>query len=410
MKVVLLCSVLQPNIASMLGVEGHNIGGWISGIVSGIKKYNDIELTYAAFEKVKTKNIQSKVIDNVEYYSIQYTNSNDLKEFFLNNIFDIYHLFGAENDFSNDIFPFLPLEKTLFYIQGIASEIRYHYKANCEEYFKVKFLHRIYFKLNENNMMKRAEKEIQILSKVKYITGRTEWDKAFLYKIHSNAKYFHMNESIRDIFYSSTKWNANNMNPHTIIVTQAEYPIKGTHMIVEIVRILKTYYSDVKCVICGNNLMKSNSLATKLHVSYASIIQNMIHKYNLEDNINFVGSQSAENIVKYMQISNVFLLASSIENSPNSLQEAMMIGTPSVSSYVGGVNTLVNSNNEVVTYPYDDPMRAAYEISKIFENNEYATELSLNAIKRATELTNRDNNAKVLYEIYNDIHERNKNI
>lgn len=48
-------------------------------------------------------------------------------------------------------------------------------------------------------------------------------------------------------------------------------------------------------------------------------------------------------------------------------------------------------------------MLAAYELSKIFEDNKYAEELSKNAIARAEILTDRENNAKTLYSIYQDM-------
>ena len=100
-----------------------------------------------------------------------------------------------------------------------------------------------------------------------------------------------------------------------------------------------------------------------------------------------------------MAHSNAFLLASSIENSPNSLQEAMLLGVPCVSSFVGGTGSIVTSSNQVALYAYDDPMLAAYELSKIFEDNKYAKELSKNAIARAEILTDRENNAKTLYSM-----------
>ncbi len=403
MKVILLCSAMQEGIGKYFGLKEENLGGWISGTISGLKKYNDIDLSFAAFHQSSESNIQSHDVNNVHYYYVQYSDSNILKQFFSENSFDIYHLFGAENAFSYDIFPYLPLDKTLGYIQGIMSECIYHYKANCDEFCKTGFLFNKYLDMNLNILKKQANKEYEVLSKCRYIAGRTDWDKAFLFKIHSKAKYYYLSESLRNIFYEAEKWNYETCTKHSIFVTQAGYPIKAAHMIIEIVRILKTHYDDVKCTICGTDLMHSSSLATKLNISYASFIQKLVKEYHLEENINFVGGKNGEEIANLMTHSNVFLSASSIENSPNSLQEAMLLGVPCVSSYVGGVQSLLSSNNEVVTYPFDDPMMAAYQISKIFEDKEYAESLSVNGMKRAECLTNREKNAEDLYQIYNDM-------
>lgn len=403
MKVILLCSAMQEGIGKYFGLKEENLGGWISGTVSGLKKYSDIDLSFAAFHKSNKSSIQSHIVNDVHYYYVQYSDNAILKQFFNNNLFDIYHLFGAENAFSYDIYPYLPLDKTLVYIQGIMSEYIYHYKANCDEFHKTGMLFNKYLDMNLDILKKQANKEYEVLSECKYIAGRTDWDKAFLFKIHSQAKYYYLSETLRDVFYESPKWDYENCNKHTIFVTQASYPLKAAHMIVETVKILKTYYSDVTCTICGTDLMHSNSLATKFNVSYASFIQKLVKEYHLEENINFVGGKSAEEVANLMIHSNVFLSASSIENSPNSLQEAMLLGVPCVSSYVGGVGSLLSTNDEVIIYPFDDPMQAAYQISKIFENRELAEKLSKSGMKRAEILTNKEKNAADLYQIYTDI-------
>lgn len=403
MKVIMLCPALREGVGKYFNMPEASLGGWISGAIDGIQKYDDISLSFAAFQEDKTSSIETKEVDGITYYLVKYHNEAILDTFFKEYKFDIYHLYGAENTFSHAVFPFLPIEKTLVYIQGIMSEYVYHYKANCDEFSNTGYLFNKYLDMNLNLLKKQADKEIDIFKKAKYIAGRTEWDRAFLYRIHSNAKYYYLSETLRDIFYVSPKWDADKLKEHTIFVTQAGYPVKAAHMIVEVVRILKSYYSDIKCTICGTNLMDCSSLATKLGVSYASFIQKLIKKYDLQDNILFVGSKSGKEVADMMILSNVFLSASSIENSPNSLQEAMLLGIPCVSSFVGGVNTLVDSNDEVVMYPFDDPMRAAYEISKIFEDKEYAKKLSSHAIKRAEVLTDKEANAKALYDIYCDM-------
>ena len=139
MKVILLCSAMQEGIGKYFGLKEENLGGWISGTVSGLKKYSDIDLSFAAFHKSDKSSIQSVEVNNIHYYYVQYKEDNILKQFFNNYLFDIYHLFGTENAFSYDIFPYLPINKTLVYIQGIMSEAIYHYKANCDEFHRHEF-------------------------------------------------------------------------------------------------------------------------------------------------------------------------------------------------------------------------------------------------------------------------------
>lgn len=50
---------------------------------------------------------------------------------------------------------------------------------------------------------------------------------------------------------------------------------------------------------------------------------------------------------------NVFVLASAVENSPNSLNEAMITGTPCIVSYVGGIGNRMRMGEDGFLYPQD---------------------------------------------------------
>ena len=57
----------------------------------------------------------------------------------------------------------------------------------------------------------------------------------------------------------------------------------------------------------------------------------------MEDKIEFLGRLSAEGMKQAYLDANVFVMPSTIENSPNSLGEAMLLGVPCVAADVGGV-------------------------------------------------------------------------
>ena len=82
-------------------------------------------------------------------------------------------------------------------------------------------------------------------------------------------------------------------------------------------------------------------------------------------------------------MTHVALIPSAIENSPNSLAEAMLVGTPIVASYVGGVPDMLKDKEEGFLYCYNDPGMLATYISKIFESDELASYFSNNSRKTA---------------------------
>ena len=101
----------------------------------------------------------------------------------------------------------------------------------------------------------------------------------------------------------------------------------------------------------------------------------------------------------------VFVSPSSIENSPNSLGEAMLLGVPSVTSDVGGVKNMLEHGKEGYVYPFDEAYMIAYYVSKIFDDDSLATEMSKNAKAHAQITHNREKNLETLLTIYRNITE-----
>jgi len=88
---------------------------------------------------------------------------------------------------------------------------------------------------------------------------------------------------------------------------------------------------------------------------------------------------------------NIFVLPSAIENSPNSLGEAQLLGMPYIASAVGGVQQLVNNDPDVL-YRYDETEILAKKICEIFvlaekyQNNEYHIDDKYNSKHNAINL------------------------
>ena len=173
-------------------------------------------------------------------------------------------------------------------------------------------------------------------------------------------------------------------------------------MVLEIVKLLKKQFPNVKCYIAGEDITKSKSIFTLLNANYASLIKKLIKKYNLKDNIVFTGFLNEEQIAEKMITSHVFLMPSSIENSVNSLQEAMILGLPCVSSLVGGVPSLIDKDS-CLTYKFDDPQDASSKISLIFNSAQVASFLSDNGINRIVKLANPNTNTNQMINIYKSI-------
>lgn len=400
MKVLWICRVLPEGIGKLFGIPEEYNAGWLNGPLGLLSQEEEIHLSYLVLRENRPYHLETHEQNGIRYLLADYSSEKDLESFFREEVFDLYHVYGIEHSYLKDLIPFLPAEKTLYYIQGLAGEYYMHYSGSFNELYAPNFLLRTLMRINAEGLKKNAESEKKILSSCRYVTGRTDFDHAAVLRAGFHGTYFPMNESLRKEFYSAEKWEYSRMKQHSIFVSQSNYPIKGTYYIIEAVRILKQKYPDIICEIGGENILNSQGIASKLGINYASFIRKLIHQYGLEEQIRFVGGLNASQMVRHYQQANVYLLASTIENSPNSLQEAMFLGTPSVSSYVGGVGSLVTSMDQCLLYPYDDIAQCAYSIARIFDSRELAEQLSMHGSARASELVDVRKNVETLKDIY----------
>ena len=97
------------------------------------------------------------------------------------------------------------------------------------------------------------------------------------------------------------------------------------------------------------------------------------------------------------------MCSSSIENSPNSLGEAMILGVPCVASDVGGVADLLKHKEEGFVYQTDARYMLAHYVCEIFAYDELALEFSAKARMHVIKTHNKEENTKSMMEIYREI-------
>ena len=133
---------------------------------------------------------------------------------------------------------------------------------------------------------------------------------------------------------------------------------------------------------------------------YAKYLTDLIKKEGLENHVSSLGILDAARVATELRRANVFVLPSFIENSPNSLAEAMLIGTPSVVSFTGGVPSMVKDGESALCFTPGDSAVLADQIRSIFLDTGLATALSVCARETGLARQSRDKIVGEMIDIY----------
>ncbi len=420
MRVLWVINQCIPVIARHLNIEVPNKEGWLSGLSEKLIAEKNEDLTLgicfnAGFEYGRYKGEYEVIaygydddLSNPEIYdeSLEYRFNEIIEDFEP----DVIHIFGTEYPHTLAVCKAAKdTSKILIGIQGLCSVYAKHYFDGLPEEMYVKETLRDRIKSDniieqQAKFVKRGEYEIEAIKLAGNVTGRTSWDKKYTSEYNPDAKYFFMNETLRNNFYVD-KWEYNCCEKHSLFASQGDYPIKGLHVLLRALPEIKKEYPDVKLYVAGNKITGEDSLKKKILIgTYGRYINKLIKDGGLSENVVFLGSLCAFNMKQRYLSCNAFISPSMMENSPNSLGEAMLLSMPVISSDVGGVRDLM-SEEEGFIYPPLDEKALVECVKKCFEQNgsKAQKEMCEKTGKRARITHDPDTNYKRLLEIYNEI-------
>ena len=409
MKILWVVNVILPRIEKLQNINSECIyGGWLSGLSDNLLNTENIDLCVCYPQNVQNEMMYGKK-ENFSYYgfSLKGDYCNQFNEILNNYKPDVIHFFGTEFNWSYNLLQVCKsdyINNTIISIQGLVSvcsryffteiPFKWKYIATLSEIKSKTTLKQIY-----KDYLKRGFSEIKELEMAKNIIGRTTWDKACTLGINPKLNYYFCNETLRKEFYSG-RWEYEKCNKHTIYVSQATKPMKGFHVLLKSLQIVIRKYPDTIVYVAGPNVTSGNFIKGS---TYGNYLRKQIKNLGFTNNIKFLGNLQAIDVKNNLLKSNIFVSPSAIENSPNSLGEAMLLGVPCISSNVGGVSDMLIHNEEGFIYPYDEHELLSYYIIKLFEDTQIANLFSEKARSHARKTHDSIVNNNKLLEIYKDI-------
>lgn len=298
--------------------------------------------------------------------------------------------------------------KTLANIQGLAGPYTRYADGGLSVWDKLINItpldfYRGTFLLNAKRSFRhRTVCENYVIKHITDIVGRTQWDHDHVVTVNPDIRYHFMNETLRDSFYEEPLWNYDRCNRHTIFVSNSGAPLKGAHQVVKALPIILRQYPDTVVNFCGSSVMNNDLRSILRFQGYHLYLRRLVKKLGVQQHVNFLGALSEQQMKQAFLDANVYVMPSSIENSPNSLCEAQILGVPVVASYCGGTPTLLEEGKTGYLYRYEEVEMLAQTVMRLFGQRDFKL-LSRSEKDLAYKRHDRTTNAARLVEIYSNI-------
>ncbi len=402
MKVLWTSNILLPPFAKAIGLGVGWGGSWMTALAERMSCCCP-QITLGVFTMHPAGGAAAHVIGGVSHFLLPCRKSDLLgrpgtnvsrafEKVVADFAPDLIHVHGSEYSYGLLTSEIAPDTPKVLEIQGLIGEYEKYYWSGmslrdlirwrtCRDWIRLDGLLEQRWKWR-----RRARMEAEIFRRTRHVVGRTAWDRAHAWELNPNAEYHHCDEMLRGPFHAA-HWRAAAARRHTILTTSSLYPIKGFHVLLAAVQLLKRDFPDVQVRVAGstfNYAAARRPLGERLRTpGYSRFILDRIRRYGLKDNVAPLGPLDAEPLAAELARAHVYVLPSFIENSPNSLAEAMLVGTPSVAAYAGGVPSMARDGVEVLFHPPGDAAVLAEQIRRVFEDDGLAEALSGCARRRA---------------------------
>jgi len=414
---VLWFTTTPSNGASFLNHKSVGVS-WVASLENTLNKIDDIELGIAflwsdnqvqPFKRDKTwyypiatkqpKGKMQKLRDRWSHKIAMKENvqaySKIVKEFAP----DIIHIFGTENDYGMVI----PEVKVpcIVHIQGslIMCNHKWYSGLTKDDVFKYSRKwplikgHGLFHSYSA--FKKAADRERIIFKNSRHFLGRTDWDRRLTSVLSPNAEYFHCDEMMRPVFYSQLWKQHSDQHQYTIISVIRNVIYKGLETIYECKNILDPLFPKMKITWKIAGIDQQDEIAELVLRKYGG-------SYD-KAGIQLLGPLQENELLDEMLNADLFVHPSHIENSPNGLCEAMLLGMPAIATYAGGTASLLTDKKEGVLIQDGDPYALTGAIAELIRERDYASGLGANARKRAIRRHDPDKIVNELTHIYSSV-------
>lgn len=222
-------------------------------------------------------------------------------------------------------------------------------------------------------VLQAAARERKMLVQARNVAGRTQWDRQVSRLLAPKSRYYEIQELLRPCFFEQAWSKSAFGTPLRLVSTLGPGVYKGLETLVQALVLLKKSGMQVEWWVAGlsdvHPLCRTVARWLKLDLT--------------ELPLRFAGSLDEAALTALLLGADIYCQTSHIENSPNSLCEAMMAGLPCVASAVGGTPSLLEPGLEGLLVQDGDPYALAGAVMALGSDFERASDMGAAARRRA---------------------------
>ncbi len=412
MKLLWLCNMTPGKVKEKISGKMVSGGLWVDHVLSDLRKEKNLTIRILC----PGNGVQGELDDRCSFATfhegLPYVYLPELEAEFARELAqyapDVIHIWGTEYGHTlamvNAAEKAGMLDRTAVSIQGLCSVYAGHYAEGVP--YGVQKSATFRDLVRRDNILQQQKKfslrgrlEVEALQKVRHVIGRTDWDRACTWQINPDAQYHFCNETLRDPFYEG-QWRYDSCQKRRIFASSCAYPVKGFHYLLEAFAEVLKRWPDATLAVPGASFLTASKLRRS---GYQKYLAERARKLGVADKIEFLGSLSAGQMKEEYLKANVFAMPSTIENSPNSLGEAMLLGVPCVSADIGGVTTLMTHNREGYVCQSTAPYMLAWYLEQVLDAGGSAEAMGQAAHAHAAVTHDPEKNLRDLMNIYQQL-------
>jgi len=239
----------------------------------------------------------------------------------------------------------------------------------------------------------QAPIELNVIRNAKYFGTRTAWATSFVRNLNNAATIYELPEAVDPLFFK----RAADQSTPTILIVGDVVQRKGIEEALRAMSIVVAVCPAAKLLVVGEG-----------KAAYVEKLKRRTQSAGIQANVEWLGFKNAEQVAALHAASTILIHPTHLDNSPNSVAEAMASGLPVIASDVGGIPSVIkNGDTGLLTEPRNH-RQLADAIMSLLQNKAERQRLASRAQKVALERHVPSEVAEKTMNVYKDIIAREK--